>query len=153
MAAGTIYRLQTVMIAAVRLVTDTGRYEHNTPVIREVLHWLPVQQRIIFKIAVFALNCIRGTGPGYINCVELLADSWQTSLGDPVYELLIVVTFLCHQLRPRSVVDVSGLQRLLYGTHFPFGLHLRGQTISKRLFRSGLKITYFNYVLRVTLVL
>jgi hypothetical protein len=26
--------------------SDTGRYEHITPALRDILHWLPVQQRI-----------------------------------------------------------------------------------------------------------
>ena len=68
-AAGNVHRLQVVMNAAARLVTDTGRHEHITPVLRDILHWLPVQQRIIFKIAVLAFNCIRGTGPVYFNDV------------------------------------------------------------------------------------
>ena len=57
------------MNAAARLVTGTGKYEHITPVLRDVLHWLPVSQRIIFKIAVLAFNCIRGTGPAYFHDV------------------------------------------------------------------------------------
>ena len=32
-------------------------------------HWLPVSERIIFKIAVLAFNCIRGAGPAYFNDV------------------------------------------------------------------------------------
>jgi len=55
-AAGNIHRLQIVMNAAARLVTDTIRYEHITPVLRDILHCLPVQQRIIFKIAVLAFQ-------------------------------------------------------------------------------------------------
>ena len=43
-AANILRRLQVVMNAAARLVTDTGRYEHITPVLRDTLHWLPVQQ-------------------------------------------------------------------------------------------------------------
>ena len=101
--------------AAARRVTDTGRYEHITPVLSDILHWLPVQERIIFKIAVLAFNCIRETGPVYFNdvCTQL-ADI----PGVPVCELLIVVT-LYRQLKRRLVVEVSGSQRL-YGTHFPF---------------------------------
>ena len=72
-AACNIHRLQAVMNAAARLVTGVGKYEHITPVLRDVLHWLPVSKRIIFKIAVLAFNCIRGTGPAYFNdvCVPL----------------------------------------------------------------------------------
>jgi len=51
-AASNLHRLQVVMNAAAQLVTDTGKHEHITPVLRDTLHWLPVQQRIIFKIAV-----------------------------------------------------------------------------------------------------
>jgi hypothetical protein len=44
----------------------TVRYKH-------VLHVLPVQQRIIFKIAVLAFNYICGTGPANFNdaCMPL----------------------------------------------------------------------------------
>ena len=69
MAAGNVHLLQVVMNTAARLVTDTGRYEHITPVLRNILHWLPVQERIICKIAVLAFNCIRDTGPVYFNDV------------------------------------------------------------------------------------
>ena len=70
------------MNAAARLVTDTGRYEHITPVLRDVLHWLPVQQRIIFKIAVLAFHCVRGTHSAYFKdvCVPLAALPGRTNL-------------------------------------------------------------------------
>ena len=66
-----------MMNAAARLVTDTGRYKHITPVIRDTLHWLyhAVQQGIIFKIAVLAFYGVRGTCPAYFHdvCVPLAA--------------------------------------------------------------------------------
>ena len=40
-----------------------------TPVLRDTLHWLPVQQRINFKIDVLAFNCIHDTCPVYFNDV------------------------------------------------------------------------------------
>jgi len=39
-----IRRLQMVLNAAARLVVDDGRYEHITPALRDMLHWLPVPQ-------------------------------------------------------------------------------------------------------------
>jgi len=39
-----------VQNAAARLVTGTRRSDHITPVLRQ-LHWLPVRQRVAFKIA------------------------------------------------------------------------------------------------------
>ena len=36
-----------VLNAAARLVVNAGKYEHLTPVFRDVLQWLPVRQRIL----------------------------------------------------------------------------------------------------------
>jgi len=47
-----IRRLQAVQTAASRLVTGTRRRDHISPVLRQ-LHWLPVHQRIKFKMAIF----------------------------------------------------------------------------------------------------
>jgi len=41
-----------VLNAAARLAVDAGKYEHIKPVLRGVLHWLPVRQRILYKLAV-----------------------------------------------------------------------------------------------------
>jgi len=51
------------MNAAARLVGGLGKYDHVTPVLRDTpLHWLPIQQRIEFKVAVLAFDCVRGIG-------------------------------------------------------------------------------------------
>ena len=47
---GLLRRLQSVQNAASRLVTGTRRCDHITSVLRQ-LHWLPVCQRVVFKIA------------------------------------------------------------------------------------------------------
>ena len=47
---GLLRRLQSVQNAAARLVTGARRCDHITPVLRQ-LHWLPVRQRVVFKIA------------------------------------------------------------------------------------------------------
>ena len=44
-------RLQAVINSAARLITGVGRFDHITPVLRDVLHWLPVEQRVQYKIA------------------------------------------------------------------------------------------------------
>jgi len=48
-----------VLNAATRLVVRVRRYEHITLALRDVLHWLPVSQRIQFKMAIFAFDCVR----------------------------------------------------------------------------------------------
>ena len=68
-AAGVVRRLQMVLHAAARLITGVRWTEHITPILRDTLHWLPVQQRITYKIALMAFNCIRGTCPAYLRCI------------------------------------------------------------------------------------
>ena len=44
-----IQKLQYVQNSAARLLTGSCKFEHITPILKH-LHWLPVRQRIIFKI-------------------------------------------------------------------------------------------------------
>ena len=71
-----------VLNAAARLVVGTGKYDHITPALRNVLHWLPVPQRTEFKIAVLAFDCVRGTGPAYFKdvCMPVLDIAARSSL-------------------------------------------------------------------------
>ena len=39
--------------------------QHITPTLRDTSHWLPVVQRIHYKVAVTTFNCIRGTLSAY----------------------------------------------------------------------------------------
>ena len=59
-------RLQSVQNAAVRLVTGARRYDHITPIPRQ-LHWLPVRQCVLFKIAVLVFQCLGGQAPSYLS--------------------------------------------------------------------------------------
>ena len=58
-------RLQSVQNAAAQFITGTRKYDHITPVLRS-LHWLPVRQRIIFKIATLMYRCLNGLAPSYL---------------------------------------------------------------------------------------
>ena len=44
-----VHKLQVAQNSAARLLTGTSRREHITPVLKH-LHWLPVRQRITFKV-------------------------------------------------------------------------------------------------------
>ena len=55
-------KLQYIQNAAARLVTDTRKYNHITPVLRD-LHWLPIRQRIVFKLATMVYKCQHGLCP------------------------------------------------------------------------------------------
>ena len=64
-ADSQLRRLQSVQNAAARLITGTRRTEHITPVLQS-LHWLPVRQRIVFKLAVLVHKCLNGCAPAYL---------------------------------------------------------------------------------------
>ena len=52
-----INKIQRVISMLARLVTGTGKRYHITPVL-EKLHWLPVQSRIAFKVALIAYKTL-----------------------------------------------------------------------------------------------
>jgi hypothetical protein len=58
-------RLQRVQNAAAKLITKNKKHDHVTPLLRE-LHWLPIKDRIIFKILLQAYKSINGLGPVYL---------------------------------------------------------------------------------------
>lgn len=64
-----IKKLQNIMNEAARLVTLTPRKEHITPALI-ALHWLPVKQRIEYKILLTVHKAVNDTGPKYLK--ELL---------------------------------------------------------------------------------
>jgi len=54
-----LLRLQSVQNAAARLITRTDRREHISPVLQK-LHWLPVRQRVDFKLATLMFKLLHG---------------------------------------------------------------------------------------------
>jgi len=57
--------VQRLQNAAARLVSNVAKNDHITPTLVK-LHWLPVQFRVIFKIAMLAHTCIYGNAPEYL---------------------------------------------------------------------------------------
>jgi len=77
---GLLQRLQSVQNAAARLVTGARLSDHITPVLRQ-LHWLPVRQRVTFKIAGLVHQSLAGAAPAYLadDC-HLLSDASRRTL-------------------------------------------------------------------------
>ena len=61
----SLTKLQSVQNAAARLVTLTRKSEHITPILLD-LHWLPVEQRIEFKINLLTFKILNGLSPDYL---------------------------------------------------------------------------------------
>jgi len=109
---GVIWRLQSVLHAAARLITGIQCYEHITPTLRDTLHWLPISQRIIFKIALMMFDCSRGRCLKYTPVHTIAASS---RLRSAVHGDLIV---------PR-------VWSTWFGSHSKF--HMRGPTLWNKL--------------------
>jgi len=58
-------RLQSVMNAADPPVYSSSRFDHITPLLRQ-LHWLKTKERIDFKLAVLVFKCVHGSAPQYL---------------------------------------------------------------------------------------
>ena len=58
-------RLQVIQNSAAKLVTRQRRSAHSMPLLLE-LHWLPVTERINYKIAMICFKCVNGLAPNYI---------------------------------------------------------------------------------------
>lgn len=58
-------KLQRIQNSAARIVARTRFRDHITPVLQD-LHWLPVQHRITFKIALLVFKCLNGHAPQYL---------------------------------------------------------------------------------------
>lgn len=59
-------RLQRVMNAAARIVCRAGRRAHISELLRHQLHWLPVPQRVHFKLALLVYKSLHGMAPTYL---------------------------------------------------------------------------------------
>ena len=71
--------LQRIQNTAARLVTRTKRTEHITPILQS-LHWLPIQQRISFKILLLVFKIIHKLAPAYLQeLVSLRSTSTSSS--------------------------------------------------------------------------
>jgi hypothetical protein len=66
-----INKLQRVQNTLARVVTGGRRYDHITPVLKE-LHWLPIKHRIDFKLATIVYKVKQTQEPSYL--AELLID-------------------------------------------------------------------------------
>ena len=65
----TIKRLQRVQNMCARLILRRGKQDSITQCLKE-LHWLPIRQRINYKILILTHKCLNGQGPQYLK--ELL---------------------------------------------------------------------------------
>ena len=65
-------RLQRLQNSCARLIYGRRKYDHVSD-LYDKLHWLPIKQRIIFKLLLFVLKIFLGMAPQYLEaCVTIL---------------------------------------------------------------------------------
>ena len=89
----------------VRLILCGSKYDHITPLRRE-LHWLLVEQRIVFKILLLTFKSLNDLGPSYVRDL-LQAYKPTRSLRSSTRNLLVT---------PRSRLKFYGDRALLVCT-------------------------------------
>ena len=67
-SASNINRLQRVQNSVARIITRRRLSDHITPVLAD-LHWLPVQYRIQYKLAVITFKVLTTHEPSYLHDV------------------------------------------------------------------------------------
>ena len=87
-------RLQCIQNAAARLITRTRKFDHVSPVLRD-LHWLPVRQRIVFKVATLVFKCLHGLAPSYLTeyCTPVSTIEGRRHLRSATTQLLFVPSY------------------------------------------------------------
>ena len=65
-----LQRLQRIQNAAARVLTFRKKFEHITPVLKE-LHWLPIKYRVKFKILLLTYKCLNGHDTSFIQFIGI----------------------------------------------------------------------------------
>ena len=88
-------RLQSVLNSAARLIWGIPKFDSVSAAIRNELHWLPIGERIRFKIALLVRHCIVGAAPEYLTelCRPVSSSSGRQSLRSASRGELIVPRF------------------------------------------------------------
>lgn len=84
----SINRLQIVQNAAARVLTGVRKRKHITPVLQS-LHWLPVCNRINFKVLLLVFKSLNGLAPAYLSDLLTLHQPTRT-LRSANLDLLVV---------------------------------------------------------------
>lgn len=81
-------KLQRVQNTAARVIMRTAKYDHITPVLKE-LHWLPVERRIQYKILLYTHKAVHSDAPTYIKDLIEIRASQRTLRSNSAIQLVV----------------------------------------------------------------
>jgi len=140
-ADGLMQRLQAVQNAATRLITDARWRDHISPALRQ-LYWLPVRQRVQFKLSVLVFKALHGLAP------QCLTDDCQliAAAGRRQLRSSDAVTYVVPQTRTCLGDRAFGVAGPRLWNALP--INLRQSDLSLGQFRRALKTHLFDCVCR-----
>ena len=137
---GVLGRLDRVLRSAARLIGRIPKFSSVSTYMRDVLHWLPIAQRIHYRIAALVSRCILGCAPSYLRilCRPVSDIEARRALRSAAKGQLLVprARLATRQCRAFSVVGPSIWNDLPPNLHL---LHLTSQS----LFLKSLKSFFF----------
>ena len=104
-----IRSLQNALNVAARVVLHKRKFDHITADVWDCLHWLPVQQRVEYKVSLLIYKCLHQAAPSYLAemCVPVSATDNRCSLRSATHGHLAVLRIRLARYRRRSF-SVSG---------------------------------------------
>ena len=96
-------KLQRVLNAAARVITDTPKFDRGlTTILRDDLHWLYLPRRVSYKLCLTVYKCLHGMAPQYLpNC----AGPFLTYRGAVISDLLHLVCWTSLDTSWRHTAD------------------------------------------------
>src|SRR2546425_1086674 len=87
-------RLQSVLNAGARLIAQRSKFDHISAYMRDELHWLPITERIEYKLCLQIYKCLHGLSPDYLSshCRPVSSSAYRQSLRSASTGLLFIPT-------------------------------------------------------------
>ena len=75
-------RLQSVLNASAKLIARRRKFDHISAFMHDDLHWLPIRERIEYKLCLQTYKCLHGTAPIYlmVHCQSVAANIGRRNL-------------------------------------------------------------------------
>ena len=116
-------KLQRIQNSLACVITNTSKYQHITPL--KKLHWLPIKQRIDYKICLLTYKTLTNQQPTYLyNSLSFPLHSVSKRSSDSlVLSICPIITwqkgFLCHRSTTLEFTPSQYL-KLVFSTNIPF---------------------------------
>ena len=131
-------RLQVVQNQAAKLIVGGLKFDYASPILKN-LHWLPMRQRILFKLGVMVYKCLNGLVPKYLSdkCVKVSSRPFGKCLRSVDINTLFI------RNRNLKIADRDfEVAAPLFWNSLPSHLRQRGLTLFE--FKRGLKTHLFD---------